>query len=64
VVHSFRTLLKALSAIFRTVCRRRGAGADEPTFDMVTIPTPEQQRAFDLLETITVSTEPCRLFLI
>jgi transposase len=54
VVHSFRTLLKALSAIVRNVCRRRGAGADEPTFDMVTIPTPEQQRAFDLLETITV----------
>ncbi len=54
VVHSFRTLLKALSGIVRNVCRRRGAGADEPTFEMVTTPTPQQQRAFDLLETITV----------
>ena len=54
VVHSFRTLLKALSGIVRNVCRRRGAGADETTFEVVTTPTPERQRAFDLLETITV----------
>lgn len=54
VVHSFRTLLKELSTIVRNVCRRRGAGPDEPTFDTVTTRTPKQQRAYDLLETIMV----------
>ena len=54
VVHSFHTLLKALSTIVQNVCRRRGAGADEPTFQIVTTPTPQQQRAYDLLKTMTV----------
>jgi transposase len=54
VVHSFRTLLKELSAIVRNVCRRRGAGPEEPTFNMVTTPNAKQQRAYELLETITV----------
>jgi hypothetical protein len=54
VVHSFHTLLKALSTIVHNVCRRRGAGPDEPTFQIVTTPTPQQQRAYDLLKTITV----------
>jgi Transposase DDE domain len=54
VVHSFHTLLKALSTIVHNVCRRRGAGPDEPTFQIVTTPTPTQQRAYDLLKTITV----------
>jgi transposase len=53
-VHSFQTLLKALSAIVRNVCRRRGAAAKEPMIEMVTTPTPEQQRAYELLNTITV----------
>ena len=54
VVHSFQTLLKALSTIVHNVCRRRGAGPDEPTFQIVTTPTPQQQRAYDLLKTIPV----------
>jgi hypothetical protein len=36
------------------VCRRHGAEANEPTFDLLTIPNATQQRAYDLLETITV----------
>jgi hypothetical protein len=54
IVHSFQTLLKALSTIVRNVCRRRGAPADEPTFQIVTTPTPQQERAHDLLKTIAV----------
>ena len=54
VVHSFRTLLTELSSIVRNVCRRHGAEADEPTFDLLTTPNATQQRAYDLLETITV----------
>ena len=53
-VHSFRTLLKELSTIVRNVCRRRGAGPDEPTFHVVTTPNPTQQRAYDLLDAIAV----------
>ena len=51
-VHSFRTLLKHLSAIVRNVCRVPGSGPDAPTFDVVTTPDAKQQRAYDLLETI------------
>lgn len=53
-VHSFRTLLKELSGIVRTVCRRQRAGPDEPTFEILTTPNPKQQRAYGLLETIAV----------
>ena len=54
VVHSFRTLVTELSGIVRNVCRRQGAGPDEPTFEILTTPDPKQQRAYDLLERITV----------
>lgn len=50
--HSFRTLLKHLSAIVRNVCRLPDSGPDAPTFDVVTTPDAKQQRAFDLLESI------------
>jgi hypothetical protein len=53
-VHSFRTLLTELSGIVRNVCRRQGAAANEPTFTILTTPNAKQQRAHDLLETITV----------
>jgi len=53
-VHSFQTLLKALSGIVRNVCRRRAAEPSEPTIEIVTTPTPEQQRAYELVNTITV----------
>jgi len=53
-VHSFSTLLKALSNIVRNVCRPRRAGPEAPTFEIVTTPTPTQHRAYDLLKTIAV----------
>ena len=53
-VHSFPTLLKRLSGIVRNVCRRRGADPTEPTTEIVTTPSPEQQRAYELLNTIRV----------
>ena len=54
-VHSFQTLLKDLSTIVSNTCRRPGAStADEPTFDIVTNPSPTQQRAYDLLRSIQV----------
>jgi transposase len=47
VVHSFRTLLKDLA----TICKDRiqPKVPDVPAFDKVTIPTPLQQKAFQLL---------------
>jgi transposase len=53
-VHSFRTLLTHLGSIVRNKCRRKGAEPDEPTFEMTTSPNPKQQRAYDLLQGITV----------
>ncbi len=53
-VHSFQTLLKLLSTIVRNVCRIPGAAPDALPFHVVTTPDPKQQRAYDLLETITV----------
>ena len=51
-VHSFRTLLKHLSAIVRNVCRLPDSGPHAPTFGVVTTPNPKQQRAYDLLDNI------------
>jgi len=53
-VHSFQTLLKALSGIVRNICRIPGEGPDAPTFDVLTTPNAKQQQALDLLETIEV----------
>ena len=52
--HSFQTLLNDLSTIVRNACRRPGAPTDESTFDVVTSPSPVQQRAYDLLKSIHV----------
>lgn len=54
LVHSFRTLMENLSALVRNTCRRRDAPPEEPAFDMDTPPDSHQQRAYDLLDTITV----------
>ena len=51
-VHSFQTLLKGLATIVRNVCSWKKRGDKSPTFTMDTIPSKEQQRAFDLLATI------------
>jgi len=53
-VHSFQTLLKSLSQIVRNRCRLKKTGPDGPTVDIVTTPSPEQKRVFDLLDSITV----------
>jgi transposase len=52
MVHSFQTLLKGLSTIVRNVCCYKKPGDKSPAFTMDTIPSKEQQRAFDLLATI------------
>jgi len=51
-VHSFQTLLKLLSTVVRNRCRVPTDGPNAPTFDVLTTPTGEQQRAFKLLEEI------------
>ena len=54
-VHSFHTLLQDLSSIVSNTCRRHGASAaGEPLFNLVTTPSPPQQRAYDLLKSIQV----------
>ena len=54
-VHSFQTLLTDLSSIVSNTCRRPGASTvGEPTFEVVTTTNSTQQRAYDLLKSITV----------
>ena len=52
--HSFQTLLDELGGIVRNVCRRSNAPEDEPTFTMTTTPNPKQQRALDLVASISL----------
>ena len=52
--HSFRSLVESLSTIVRNTCRPPGAPAGTPGFTVVTTPSPEQQRALDILDRITV----------
>jgi transposase len=51
-VHSFSTLLEDLASIVRNTCRTPNAGPDAPTFEVLTTPNAQQQRAFDLLRQI------------
>ena len=51
-VHSFPTLLAELATIVRNTCRTPSGDADAPTFDVLTIANPKQQRALDLLQQI------------
>lgn len=53
-VHSFSTLMASLATIVRNTCRHKLAGPAGTPFAMVTIPTTEQQRAYDLIATISV----------
>ncbi|HXV77264.1 MAG TPA: IS1634 family transposase [Candidatus Polarisedimenticolaceae bacterium] len=48
-VHSFRTLLEDLATITKNRVRPRGAQTAAAEFDLVTTPTPLQQRALSLL---------------
>jgi hypothetical protein len=54
VVHSLQTLLGHLAAIVRNTRRCRGAGPDDPTFDIDTTPDEKQRQALDLLKNVTV----------
>jgi len=52
--HSFQTLLHHLSTIVRNTCTIPCANADPPVFEIDTTPNAKQQRAYELLKTITV----------
>jgi transposase len=52
VVHSFRTLLGNLARIVSNTCLCPGLGPEAPTFTKTTTPTPKQQRALDLIQSI------------
>ena len=52
--HSFATLLAELATIVRNTCRTPHAGPEAPTFDVLTTPNAQQQRAFTLLQEIRV----------
>jgi len=53
-VHSFQTLLSYLSKIVQNKCRRKGAKPHEAFFQITTTPDSKQQKALDLLKTISV----------
>jgi hypothetical protein len=53
-VHSFGTLLHELSTIVRNTCEARAAQSSGSTFQMTTMPNAAQQRALQLLQSITV----------
>lgn len=53
-VHSFRTLLEDLSTIVRNTCEARVGQRSGSSFQMTTMPHPAQQRAMQLLQSITV----------
>ena len=52
--HSFTTLLQELSSIVRNTCRAPYAADSTQTFNIVTTPTPKQQRALELIQQIQV----------
>ncbi len=53
-VHSFATLMADLATIVRNTCRTPHVGPDAPCFDMLTTPSPLQQRALALIQQINV----------
>ena len=52
--HSFATLLAELATIVRNTCRTPHAGPEAPTFEILTTPNAQQQRAFTLIQQIHV----------
>jgi len=51
-VHSFQSLLAALSSLVKNECRRDGADPSEPLFEMTTRPDAVQARALQLVNTV------------
>lgn len=52
VAHSFATLLDQLGTITRSTMRRKDPSTRQPTFTILTSPSPLHQKAFDLLAQI------------
>jgi transposase len=52
--HSFTTLMAELATIVRNTCRTPNADPDAPTFAVLTTPNAKQQRAFELIQQITL----------
>jgi transposase len=50
--HSFATLMAEMATLVRNTCRTPSAGADAPTFEVLTTPTAHQQRAMALIQAI------------
>jgi hypothetical protein len=50
--HSFATLMAEMSTLVRNTCRAPSAGADAPTFEVLTTATAHQQRAMALIQAI------------
>ncbi|EQD56129.1 transposase, IS4 family protein [mine drainage metagenome] len=53
-VHSFHTLLADLATVTRNTCCAPMAGLNAPSFSVTTTPTPLQERAFALIESLVV----------
>jgi transposase len=51
-VHSFSTLMAELATIVRNTCRTPNTAPDAPTFEVLTTPNAQQQRAFNLIQQI------------
>jgi len=51
-VHSFATLMAEMATLVRNTCRTPSAGADAPTFEVLTSATAHQQRALALIQAI------------
>jgi hypothetical protein len=50
--HSFATLMAELATLVRNTCRSPHAGETAPTFELLTTPSPNQQRALELIQQI------------
>ena len=50
--HSFATLMAEMATLVRNTCRTPSAGADAPTFEVLTTATAHQQRAMALIQAI------------
>ena len=51
---SLRTLIAELATLVRNTCRSPGAVEHPATFDLLTMPTALQRRAFELIDQIAV----------
>src|SRR4030095_8693657 len=55
--HSFATLMAELATIVRNTCRAPNAAPDAPTFEVLTTPNAQQQRALNLIQQLRSSPE-------